>query len=66
MANKKLTKKQIEKYLKQHGIGCPYCGGDIEGNSIDVDDGGASQKIHCLDCGRRWLDTYTLTGIIEL
>jgi transcription elongation factor Elf1 len=61
-----LTKEQIDKYLEDSSV-CPYCGdGDITGGSVDVDTGGAGQKISCNNCDKQWVDCYDLTGIIEL
>lgn len=52
----------VNKYLKKSSQ-CPFCDGEIEGQSVDVDEGGAFQEVSCIDCGRSWVDTYCLTGI---
>ncbi len=55
------------RYLDKGGVHCPVCGfNQIEGSSIEVDGGGASQDIHCLKCGSTWTDTYILTGLTQL
>lgn len=64
---KKLTKKDIKRYLKHPGR-CPYCGSpDITGKSIDVDGSVATQEVGCdaSGCDRSWMDVYSLTGIQE-
>jgi len=61
-----LTNEQKDKYINQDGVNCPYCGSrDIEGQSIEVDAGGAFQDISCLRCNREWTDCYKLDGIKE-
>mgnify|MGYP001612083688 CR=1 FL=1 len=62
-----LTKQDIKRYLKTPSK-CPYCGSpDITGKSIDVDGSTATQEVGCdaNDCGRSWIDVYTLTGVME-
>lgn len=52
-----------EEYVAKAGNECPFCGsGEIEGQSVEVDAGSASQKVGCNSCGREWLDVYTLVG----
>ena len=63
-----MTKKKLtghEAYIKRRGSGCPFCGpkADVEGEGVDIGDGGASQEITCKECGGVWDDLYTLTGI---
>lgn len=51
------------EYVQIGGVRCPFCADDdIEGKSLNVDQGGASQKIGCNACGKIWWDLYTLTG----
>jgi len=61
---KAMTQKQ---YVKSDGVRCPYCnGGNIEGESVEIDAGGASQEVRCLDCDKAWLDVYKLTGYLPV
>jgi len=54
------------RYLEHRGVRCPYCHSvQLEGDGIDLDEGGAYQPVRCLDCGRSWTDCYRLTGIVE-
>ena len=58
---------RIEKYLASGGGNCPVCGKDnIEGSSVEIDSGIASQEIFCNDCESSWTDQYTLTGYADL
>jgi len=42
-----------------------FCGSpDIEGGSVDIDSGGASQRVSCSACGRYWFDLYELVGML--
>lgn len=55
------------EYVKWAGGRCPICRSyEIEGDSIEVGNGKASQKIGCNGCGRSWLDSYRLTGYYEV
>lgn len=58
---------RIEKYLASGGGNCPVCGKDnVEGSSVEIDSGIASQEIYCVDCHSSWTDQYTLTGYSDL
>ncbi len=60
-----LTEKQKEHYLT-HSAHCPFCGSDdILGEHVTIDCGGAYQEVSCIQCKRRWYDTYTLTSVEE-
>ena len=60
-----LTEKQKKAYIEGGGVCCPFCGGsDIEGQSIEVDAGQATQSMGCLTCDREWTDQYVLTDVI--
>lgn len=60
----KLTQEQKVNYLKWHGVHCPFCDStQIEGGSVEVNDGGAFQEVNCLDCESEWHDMYTLTDV---
>ena len=54
------------EYVAKHGCVCPCCGStSIEGDSVEIDRGSASQKVSC-DCGADWIDQYSLTGYSSL
>ena len=54
-----------QKYLRNEGSKCPYCGEEtIEGHgSVEIDNGRAWQKVGCTECENNWIDIYTLTGM---
>ena len=55
----------IDKYLKDPDIECPFCdSGESEGHSMDFFDGNIYQKKSCLNCGKDWIDSYQLVGVI--
>jgi hypothetical protein len=59
-----MTDEQREQYLASHGLRCPWCRSEmIEGDSVEVDSGHASQEVHCVDCGREWRDIYKLVDV---
>ena len=64
-----LTVKQIEDYVSQKGLRCPYCGsvGHIEaGPAIpDVEKTQINQSMQCRSCKQEWLDVYNLTTICD-
>ncbi len=63
-----LTAEQKQYYLEHRGVRCPFCHSqDIEGASVKIDAGSASQDITCLNksCGRYWTDIYRLVDIEE-
>ena len=61
----KLSEAAKKKYLKADGTCCPYCGSkQIEGQSVEIDGGGASQEVSCLKCGEQWVDCYELMDVI--
>ena len=66
---RRLTKKEVADHLKDDGeCFCPFSdceSGDIEGESVEIDANGASQKTSCNCCGRSWTDLYTLTGVLS-
>ena len=58
---------RIEKYLASGGGNCPVCGKhNLEGESVDIDGGSATQEMYCTDCESSWTDMYTLTGYADL
>jgi hypothetical protein len=62
----RLTEQQKQAYLKAP-TRCPYCGSqDLEGQTPGSDCGGNyRQRLTCLECGRWWVDVFTLTGMDE-
>lgn len=67
MKKGKLTESMKASYVKHGGSFCPSCGRDMfEGGFVNVEAGHAFQECVCLDCGFRWVDTYTLTSIEEV
>ena len=55
------------EYVATLGTNCPVCQStELEGSSVDIDGGVASQEIWCKTCGASWNDTYTLTGYTDL
>jgi transcription elongation factor Elf1 len=58
--------KLKNKYLKKSHC-CIICDSDnIEGGSVDVDAGGATQEITCNNCGAYWHDLYVLDDVVNL
>ena len=58
-----MSQMTSDQYVATGGTKCPFCGSeDIEGTSIDVDAGIASQEMSCNECDEGWTDEYTLTG----
>ena len=55
------------EYVAKLGTRCPVCQStQLEGGSVNIDGGVASQDIWCKTCGASWNDTYTLTGYTDL
>ncbi|MBW3598183.1 MAG: hypothetical protein KY475_13045 [Planctomycetes bacterium] len=60
----RLTKEQVTAYLEKRGNLCPYCESEqIEGQSIEVNDGFATQEVICLNCSAVWMDEYRLVAV---
>lgn len=60
-----ITEKQKNTYIEAGGVCCPFCGSsDIEGQSVEVDAGRATQSMGCLACHREWTDQYVLADVI--
>ena len=52
------------KYLDHKGMKCPHCGGkNVEAGWIVEGEDDIWQSIECVDCGKEWVDLFTLTGI---
>lgn len=59
-----LTNEQRALYIAQGGVCCPFCmSTDIEGGSVEIEEGRAIQGIACSECEEEWVDVYTLVGI---
>jgi hypothetical protein len=57
----------INQYLLTGGTSCPSClSSNIEGGSIDIDQGRAWQNVSCTECGLEWTDGYQLVGVSEV
>lgn len=53
-------------YLQSGGTRCPSCGShDITGESVEVNEGTATQEVSCLACEAEWVDMYRLVGFQE-
>ena len=58
--------KSPRAYAKEGGKECPMCLCiEIEGDSVEIEAGGAYQRITCNECGWAWVDAYELTGYSE-
>lgn len=54
-------------YVLGRGTRCPVCRSEnIEGGSVEVDAGAATQEVYCVDCGSEWEDVYSLIGYQNL
>lgn len=61
-----LNQEKIDKYVKDGGGYCPFCGSaQYEGHSLDFEGGSIYQKVSCNDCGKDWVDAYTLSNVLE-
>jgi hypothetical protein len=58
-----ITTEQRERYLHRPYV-CPFCESDnISAEETNIEDGAASQAVHCVACGERWFDLYRLNDI---
>lgn len=63
-----LTTKQVTQWLRLVGLHCPYCqftdlaAGPIRGYIPKS----LTQDMHCANCGRDYIECFSLTGLIEL
>jgi DNA-directed RNA polymerase subunit M/transcription elongation factor TFIIS len=59
-----------EKYLKEGGTHCPYCGSENISAGYSphdhFDEEGMWQFVTCQDCGKEWKDIYQLVDIEEV
>jgi formate dehydrogenase maturation protein FdhE len=59
-----MNEEQKAAYLADNWDMCPVClSGDIEGDAVQAEGGQAWQNIECNECGHKWRDVYTLTGV---
>ena len=50
----------------KNGI-CPECSSEeIEGDSVEIEDGEAIQEVTCIHCNAIWYDVYKLTNQIRV
>lgn len=67
-----LTNKQKKSYIEEKGTSCPFCGcGEISADLTDAFSGGPHEVISTVtcdneECGKQWVETYTLTDIQEV
>lgn len=55
------------QYARKGGIVCPNCEDDgIRGGAYHGDAGDVWQEVACPACQASWLDTYRLTGYVDL
>lgn len=63
-----LTAEQVREWLRLVGLHCPYCqsthleAGPIRGHMPKS----LTQDMHCPNCGRDYVECFSLTGLIEL
>ncbi len=58
---------KVARYVKEGGSRCLNCGEhDIEGDSVEIDAGAATQGVRCNVCGHYWVDEYTLTSVKDI
>ena len=63
---KMLNKKQKKIYVKNDGMICPYYGSHhIMAGDTDLDKNIAMIAVNCCICTNKWIDIFTLTGILE-
>ena len=59
-----LSDEQMQQYLSLGGVRCPHCGSqDLEGQSVEINQGEAVQEVGCDSCGACWYDIYVLARI---
>lgn len=59
-----LTEEERLSYIMGHYAHCPVCGDDdLDGGFIEIDGDIAWQKVNCLKCDAKWIDTYSLSDV---
>jgi predicted nucleic-acid-binding Zn-ribbon protein len=59
-----MTTIEMQRYVKEGGTRCPNCGSrDLEGRSVEINAGHATQSVDCLGCGAAWYEKYQLVRI---
>ena len=59
-----LTPEQIQKYVEDGGVHCPYCGStDLDCSLMNQDGPIAFQEISCNGCDKQWTDIYKLVDM---
>lgn len=62
-----LTANQRQKYLRDGGAKCPFCGSkEIEGAAVNCEGDHHTQIIECQKCEREWMDVYKLNDIQDV
>ena len=65
-----LTQEQIQEYLANMGLHCPFCGStnvdDISPLVFGNDANQVTQIVECYTCKKQWQDTYVLTSVKEI
>ena len=57
--------RSVKVYLKAGGCRCLYCGYEgVDGGDMDIEEGGATQKVRCPRCGGEWFDVHRLSGVM--
>jgi hypothetical protein len=57
------TTPDWQRYLRNGGISCPYCGSEqLDGSSWESTDGVVHRKVSCT-CGHSWFDNYVLSSV---
>jgi hypothetical protein len=60
-----LEKGAVKRYLRRGGVGCLFCGSPgVEGESVDIGQGGATQRVSCAACGGSWTDCYKMDSVV--
>ena len=54
-------------YIQGKGLFCPFCLSiPVEGSTIEILAGTASQEMRCPECGKAWQDIYRLVDIVPV
>jgi phage FluMu protein Com len=63
-----LTSEQIEYYLDNVGVRCPWCQSSNLDAASELDQDGVTcyQNVRCAACNKEWIDKYVLVGISEV